>query len=301
MSMRNLKLFSKLLMSAMLGSVILSGPAPAATPETRLSTTRAKKKTVSKKTGSLWSGSLEMARSSSLYDLDDGSKEDGMDYAGALSYAVPTGRLSSKLSVSQDLNQKTEDTAVINDSHLNYSHQAFQLYEDSRLLKLQWNPAATSIIPLSKKSQKVEQLKTALITSATLSIDAGDRTNLHGLGVKLTVTAGQNFHEFDTDVNGKILNKYSSNQSISLSYKRGDFSIGTEYVNKIRWPYIGDSTSSFEFSQSIGYSFYKQWVASLGHTNSASTLKPNGYESNIGLVNEETSLVSIGLTYEFGG
>lgn len=247
------------------------------------------------------SGSFDTIRSTSLYDLNNGSKYDGMDYVGSLIWTLPwESSLATKVSFTQILSPTENDTTVLNDTHISYSQKKFKLIENDLAVNLAWNPTVTALIPLSKQSKEVEQLNTAVIGSASMTMDAGGRTALHGFSAKFSVSFGQNFHQFETDQNGSILNKYSSNQTLALKYKIKDWALSTTYINKVRWPYAGDVRNSFEFSQDVGYTFQKTWAVSLGHTNSGATLKPNGSDSNVALVDEENSRVYIGLSYGFG-
>lgn len=246
-----------------------------------------------------FSGSLEISRSSSLYDLKNGNKYDGMDYLLAFNYKFNAGYVSTKLSYSQDLNDKTGENSTINDTNLTYSHASQEIYNDENSVAISWSPSATAIIPLSERSQKVEQLQSAIIGAVSLKILAGERSAMSGAGLSLSLTAGQNFHQYETDPDGNFLNKNSSNQSIAAFYTLSDFTFTVSYANKIRWPYQGDARYSFDLSEDITYSFLKSWSASIGHTNSGSTLKPNGYDTNVSLVDDDNSIVYLGLAYGF--
>lgn len=300
MTAKTLRFFLKVFVLVSFLSLQLALAAPAGGS---LSTTVKKKAQVKVPASSRWAGGVDMTRAMSLYDHQDGTKYDGMDYGAGLSYTLPwNGSLSSKLSVTQYLSPtEGEDTAILNDSHLAYKHSRFKIIENRRGVDLDWNPTFTGLIPLSKNSKDVDQINTALIAGAQGSLRAGDATNFRGLGLVFGVNAGQNFHQFETNKDGTILNKYSSNQFLSLYYSIRAFTLSTTYTNKIRWPYSGDVRNSFEFSQQVDYRFLKAYTASLGHTNSGSTLKPNGQDSNVSLMNEDSSIVYLGIGYSFGG
>ncbi len=251
------------------------------------------------KVTSNWAGSLDVTRSTNLYDLKDGSKTEGMDYVLSILYKLPTGLLSSKISYSYDIYNHEEGKSYLNDSNLTYSYNETLIYKNQNSVLAGWTPSLTAIIPLSEGSRNNEQLKTALIAGANFKILAGEKTISKGFGSDISVTAGQNFHNYETDVNGKSLNRYSSNQSLAVFYSSRNIFVILNYVNKLRWAYNGELRNGFELSQEVDYSFYKKWTVLLGHTNAGTAFKPNGIDSNVSLISENSSVVYFGLKYIF--
>ncbi len=245
------------------------------------------------------SGSFVISRSSGLYNLKNGNKYDGMDYSTSLGYKIGPGSLSSGISYTQNLNDTDGESSTINDSNLKYSLEPRKIILGSTAVNVDWGASASAIIPFSKKSREVDQLQTALILATNLTLVASDELAVSGLGFSLGVSAGQNFHSFQTDKNGNYLNKNSSNQSISFFYSLNKIRFLVSYANKIRWAYQGEVRNSFEFSQDITWSFLDFWTAELGHTNSGSALKPNGMDSNLSVIDEDNSIVYLGLSYSF--
>ena len=116
----------------------------------------------------------------------------------------------------------------------------------------------------------------------------------------LAVTAGRSFHTYEEDINGSVLNKYSSNQALSLGYSISNWSFGLYYTNRSRWTYQGNIKQSFVLSQVISYSFNDNFYATVGHSNDAgSVLKANGFESNIQIIDENNSGVYLTLGSTF--
>lgn len=247
------------------------------------------------------SGSVEMMRSSSLYDLKNGSKYEGMDYMLGLGYSMPVGVLSTRFSVTQVVSPTDEDSTILNDGNVAYMHSGFKLMNEPRSVSIKFTPSVTAVVPMSDQSKRVDQLQTAIIVAGSFGFRAGEETSLHGLSLGTSISFGQNFHKFESTNDGKILNKNSSSQAVSLAYAIKNLTMSLSYANKIRWPYAGEATTSFELTEGISYSFLKAWNVSLGHTNSGATLKPNGYDSNISLANDDTSIVFFGVGYGFGG
>lgn len=246
-----------------------------------------------------FSGSLEVSLSNSLYDLENGTKHEGIDYASSLIYKLKTGWITTQLSVSQDLNPNAEKQSVLNDSSIAYVQKPFLIYKNSSTSTVTWSPSFSMLVPLSEHSQKVTQMQTAMIASANLKVIASDLSAWRGTGIVASLNYSQNFHRFDTDVNGYPLARNSSSQGLIGFFTRGDFTLTLSQAHRIRWTYDGDTKTLFELTQDLTYSAGKDWSISLGHTNSAAALKPNNFDSNISLVSEDTSIVYLGAAYSF--
>jgi hypothetical protein len=52
-------------------------------------------------------------------------------------------------------------------------------------------------------------------------------------------------------------------------------------------------------SQELGYEISPLFAVAIGHTNAGSSLRPNGNDSNVQLVDENTSLIYGSLTVTF--
>ena len=153
------------------------------------------------------------------------------------------------------------------------------------------------VIPVSQLSTKKDQLQTSI--SAKIALSIAPSNDGDGFSIGTSVSAGRNFHAYDEDINGSVLNEYSSNQGLNLGYALGNWSITVDYLNKTRWTYQNNVKSTFELSEELGYQINKMFAVALGHTNAGSTLKDNGTDSNIDFYNENSSTVygSLTLTY----
>lgn len=240
----------------------------------------------------LVSGMLNMSRSTSLYDFQDGSRTDGLDYEGRLSI-----KISSKYSLlfiggySQNLKNSEgddfSDTAVI------ASRAATEM---GKLLLMGYG--ISSILPTSKDTYKNKGLLGSIGTSLNLKLNP-DRL-INGLGISGSVSIGRNFHEFETALDGKVNTQYSSKQSLALEYDLGaGFSLSGSFIHRNTWSYQNVMRDSFESSEELGYQFNPTFAIAVGHANSGATLKPNGTDSNVQLINENTSLVYASTTVMF--
>ncbi|MEQ1721970.1 MAG: hypothetical protein ABL930_02260 [Pseudobdellovibrio sp.] len=239
--------------------------------------------------------SVSISRSTSLIDFQDGTRSDSMDYSVSPSLKVSFGTFSTVLAYSQNLRDEYTKTASDwSDIPVSFSFNStkFKL-TDEQNARISYS--LTAVIPNSQYSVKKDQLQTSLSGKIGFSVaPIGDGFS-YGVGVSL----GRNFHAYEEDINGSVLNQYSSNQSLSLGYGMGDWSIGADFINRTRLTYKGNTKSSFEISEELGYSVSEHFSVAIGHSNGGSTLKPNGTDSNIDIYNENNSTVygSLGLSY----
>lgn len=236
-----------------------------------------------------------ITRSSSLIDFQDGSRSDSMDYMVSPSLKVSFGTFSTVLAYSQDLrnvyDKRASDWADIPLSFA-FKPTTWKM-NDSFNGRITYSLTAT--IPNSQTSVKKDQLQTSLSGKIGFALTPATE----GFSVAVGISAGRNFHAYEEDINGSVLNQYSSNQNLSLGYSIGDWSVGADFVNRTRWTYKGNTKSAFEISEEIGYSINDNFSAAIGHSNAGSTLKANGTDSNIDIYNENTSMVygTLGLSY----
>jgi hypothetical protein len=239
-----------------------------------------------------FTSTVRVLRVSSLYDLNNGEKFDSVEYNLGFKYALTRGSLSSQLGYSQNLNN--DQSSAMSDSNLTFTDKSYSVFGRPKVANMTWVPSATLIIPISEQSREVEQLHTATIAGVGFALLADAGSSWSGLGSELKLTLGKNFHQFETDKNGVILNNISSNQSLGLFYSINGWSFSLGYAHRIRWPYAGEAKQSFELSQDVTYSSRSKWSVSLGHTNSGASLKPNGQDSNVALIDEEGSAIYLG-------
>ena len=239
--------------------------------------------------------SASISRSRSLIDFQDGTRNDFMDYSVSPSVKVSYGTFSSVLAYSQNLRDEyTKTSSDWADVPVTFSFNStkFKL-TDEQNAKISYS--LTAIIPNSQLSVKKDQLQTSLSGRIGFSVAPTGDGFSYGVGVSL----GRNFHAYEEDINGSVLNQYSSNQSLSVGYGLGDWSIGLDFTNRTRLTYKGNTKSAFDISEELGYAVNDNFSLAIGHSNGGSTLKPNGTDSNIDIYNENNSTIyaSLGLSY----
>lgn len=239
--------------------------------------------------------SLSLSRSTSLVDYQDGSRSDSMDYAFSPSMKTSFGSFTTSLAYSQNLRDQYSSTASgWADIPLIFSFKPKTFTWIERNAKLQYS--VTAVIPASQYSVKKDQLQTAVSGKAGFSLMPAEG---NGFGFVAGISLGKSFHSYEEDINGSVLNQYSSNQNAGISYAHNDWSFSADFVNRTRWTYRNSVKSSFEISEEVGYSISPNFSAAVGHTNAGATLKANGADSNVDLYNENTSIVyaTLGMSY----
>lgn len=238
----------------------------------------------------LVSGSFAVYRNTSLYDFQDGTRRDSADYVLKMGLKItPDYSLSVQGGYSQDLHHSEYDD--FGDTSVSLGRKAIPLG-----LYVLLSPSITAIVPTSKMSHTVQNLESAYRVGASFSLNPVVNPNLVlGLGL----SGGQNFHQYDTDINGNVLNQYSFNQTLIAGYNLGNFSLSAIYIHKNAWTYQHTLKEAFEHYEEIGYGVNNSLAVAIGHSNGGSALKANGSDSNLALINENDSMVYGALTLMF--
>ncbi len=244
--------------------------------------------------------SAAVARNTSLYDHQDGSKQDSFDFLLVPILKMPFGTLLSKIAYSRDLHDDQPEASDWVDLPVNFSLKPNR-WEWSPPYILTFTPSITAVIPINQKTIKRDELQTSLSVGGSVGIipDSIAAEKDGSFSLKVGVTAGQNFYAYSTDINGAVLNKYSSNQTINLGYTYKQITASFEFINKSRWTFEDNSKSSFDHTEEIEYAFNDHFAMAIGHNNTGTTLKPNGSESNVDLVDENASTVYLSMTAGF--
>ena len=240
---------------------------------------------------SRFSISADLSQSRNLVDFQDGSREDSTELLIVPSYKTKLGKFSAKIQYAQ--NQKNSED-ILNgfaDALLTYTYPPID-WDWSPPYIIFISPGFTMVAPISKVSQKQTELQTSAIFNFNLGIKPDQLLKSeHAWSFLLGLTAGRNFHPFEEDINGAVLNKYSSNQSLTISYSYSDWSLTLDLVNRSRWTYKDNVKQSFITNQEIGYDINSNLAISVGHTNEASAQKADGMNSNLNIIDEKTSTV----------
>jgi len=167
-------------------------------------------------------------------------------------------------------------------------------YQDT--LKLSYG--GNLLIPLSKASSEDNSLRTSLSFAPTLIFNISKYIySPFNMILSYSPRITKNFHRYTTSYQGDVNKEYGIDNNLMLSASRNkiQFSLGVGYNSSFN--YRGTYDANFYITENIAYVLEKSLVISMGHGNGGSTLKPNGYESNISFFNENQSWFHLGITY----
>ncbi len=232
------------------------------------------------------SGSVNITYSRSAVDHQDGtaraSQSAMLTLAGALS---DNYTLTGRISASQDLKDtENEETNGVSDLGLILTQKKVELAN-----WVNGGFGVSSTLPTSKYSREYQNFEGSLGGSYTFALT--EAVLVKGLSTSLSLGAARNFHRYETDAAGRILNPYSVREILSAGYTKGAFSFSFEFLHRHAWNYKGSVSQAFEHTEEISYSVTPQWGVSLGHTNAGSWLAPNRQDSNLKLINENDSII----------
>ena len=237
-----------------------------------------------------FSGSASIARYGSMVDHQDGTRFDSLDTTASFAYTfLEKYKLSSLFYYSYNLKKQDGDW---DDLSLSFAHTPMTLYS-----RLQVSPALLGTVPMSKDATIRQELKGGIGTGLRFSFLPN--TFVGGLDFKFSVSLFRNFFAAETATDGKPNSEYSSVQkgTAIYAYKKANASITFIHLNSLT--YQNNIKESFMHFTEIGYDFTKAFSASIGHANIGSALKPNGQDSNILFINENTSLLYISSRLNF--
>lgn len=245
-----------------------------------------------KKDTSIWSGFLVTSRSTGLYDFQDGTRSDNIDYTGRLN-ANLTSKYSLRVDTgfTQDLKDSEKDTMA--DTLFTIRRAPINL---GKTFLFAFNLGG--IAPTSKDSSKRQKMQGSARAGIILAINP-DRL-IKGFAFVGAASFSRNFHEYETDVTGRVLNEYSSTQALTMSY---DFPVGISlsadltHLNGIS--YQGNVKETYEISEEISYQLSSMFSAAIGHSNSGNALRPNGQDYSYRVYDENSSVVYASMTMVF--
>lgn len=240
------------------------------------------------------SGMVFVTHAQSLYDYQDGSKRASQSLLMNLMGRINDDyTLIGRLSASRDL-QDTESDASngVSDLFLVLAkrHSNLQPW-------LRGGYSLTSVLGTSRFSQVYQNFYGNI--GATYTFSLTNAVLAEGFMASLTLGANRNFHQFETDKAGRILNEYGLREILSTGYSIGSFVFSFEFVHRHAWNYQGAINQAFEHTEEVTYFINPSWSVALGHTNGGSWLAPNGRDSNLRLIDQSNSMVYSSMSLAF--
>lgn len=236
----------------------------------------------------------KVTRTANIYELDDGTKNDNLNFEVAPTLQTSIGSFKTAISYVQNLRgDKSTTVSDWNDIPFIYIFPFQDWVSSIDTVRLAYS--LTAVAPLSKNSTQRDHLQTSLSGKCVFSVIPIEA----GLTYSFGITVGRNFHTYEEDTNDTALNQYFSNQNLSFGYKSLTWNLGLSLTNRWRLTYKNDSTSTFELAEEIGFNINENTTLALGHTNAGPTLKPNGTDLNMDLYNENVSSLYATLGFSF--
>lgn len=245
-----------------------------------------------KKDTSIFSGFFNVARSTNLYDFQDGTRGDGVAYLGRLNANLGS---SFTLRVDGGYNQDLKDSTKNDFADTVISLRSTPMNLGKTFL---FSYNAGFAAPTSKVSSEVQGMYASARAGAVLAINSNRL--IKGFSVVSSIVVARNFHEFETSKVGAVNNQYSSTQSLSLNYDfPRNFSISADIVHKNAISYQGILKEAYEISEELSYQVNSNFGIAVGHSNSGNALRPNGQDYSFDAYNENTSVVYASMTVIF--
>ncbi len=237
-----------------------------------------------------FTGSINVARVGSLVDNQDGTKTDSVDSTLSLSYLFAEKyKLNSTFYYNQNLNTDKGDW---DDLDLSLVKKPTPLF--SRLL---FAPGILGVVPMAKNSYIRKEYLGGVGAVAKFSFEP--RTFVGGLDFKFSFSLIKNAFKYETTIDGKPNSEYSSIQKFVASHAYKNLTTSLIFLHLNNVSFQNELRESFLHFEEIGYNFNSRFSVAIGHANTGSALKPNGQDTNILLINENSSVVYASTTLNF--
>ena len=238
-------------------------------------------------------GSVGIAHSQSMIDHRDGNR--GESRSVIMSVNTKTNsqwNIMTRVSFQDNPREVNSLTNGFSDLGFSIGKQPVELAD-----WVKGSYSFSTMLPTSKYSSEFQGLQTSI--GANYRFALTPVVLAKGFDFSLSLGASRNFHQYETDKSGRVLNEYSTRETLSGSYSYKNFTFSADIMLRHGFSYNGRVSQAFEHSQEIGYSITPRWGVSLGHTNSGSWFRPNGQDSNLKLIDENNSIIygSTSLTF----
>ncbi len=110
----------------------------------------------------------------------------------------------------------------------------------------------------------------------------------------------RSIHEFTTTTSGgsNAASSFSNRTYIGVDLGKG-WSFATDLIFGGSWTYAGNFNSRFSWSEGIDKDLGDGWGAGVSISNAGTTLRANGYDSNVSLIDPETTQIAGSVSYAF--
>lgn len=237
------------------------------------------------------SGLFAVAGSQNLYDRQDGTFHQNVDFAARVS-AKLSDNYSATVAGGYGLDPKDEIASDWSDVAVVLSRKGYRLGSTFTL-----SPAFQAVVPASKDSRVRQGLQTAVGGSISLGFQEG--VLREGLAIKASLGANRFVHQYEEAVDGSVNSQYSFKQALSVEYGIGQVGLSLEMIHRNAQSYQGFLAEGFEHTEELSYQVSDHMGVAIGHTLGGSMLKPDARSSNFSLLNDNDSKVYGSITLLF--
>lgn len=244
-----------------------------------------------KKPASRVSGLFAAAGTQNLYDRQDGTFHQSVDFMSRLSVKL-SDNYSLTAAGGYGLDPKDETASDWADVAVLLSRKGYELGSRFTLA-----PRLSTSIPVSKDSRVRQSMQSSAGVSLALGFQEG--VLREGLGITASVGATRFIHQYEEAVDGSVNSQYSFKQALSVEYGIGKVGLSLELIHRNAQSYQGFLGEAFEHTEELSYQVSDHMGVAIGHTLGGSMLKPDGRESNFSLLNDNDSKVYGSITLLF--
>jgi hypothetical protein len=154
-------------------------------------------------------------------------------------------------------------------------------------------------LPINSESRA----ESTLITKAHTQLNTN--ADLSKVGLKKSsfthqVSLAKSFHHYKTSFSGKINNEYSFVNKFIYSYSLLEkIGLSTVFALVENFNYAKKRSETYAFDLSASYDLNSNSAISFGISTNGSTFKSNGVDSNVELIDSESSEIYSSLSYQF--
>jgi len=232
------------------------------------------------------SGSVGLSYSQSMVDYQDGSKKSSAGGSAELSGSITSNwTLSGEVGFAQNLRDPEDVENGVTDLSIGLSQNKREL---ASWLLGKWS--ISSSYPLSEVSVKVDNFQGSIGTRYRLILTSDVLAK--GWDASFSIGANRNFYKYETDKEGTVLNPHSIRETFAFGYTYQRFSISVDATYAHRFSFEGNVSERLLHSEEIGFDIEPDvWSIAIGHTNRTSWFSKIDQDSNLRLIDEDSSKV----------
>jgi hypothetical protein len=234
----------------------------------------------------------ELDQTKSLVTHKDGGDQSSLDYA-----IYPTFTFNKwirlKFGLEGTQNQRDSEKSQLNSVFSNLSTTPLAMTDF-----FDWSPSISLSLPVNKDQIDRKSMQASSSLGLTLMINQDQLPKSLSAGVLLLF--GKYFYEYSTSTAGDVNTDYSMRQVLYGNLQISKWlSVYGEFHHIWQVNFESNGTDGFDSKEEIAISPYDNWSFLLGHTNGGSVFKADGMSNNVSLINENSSMMYLGVRAKF--